>query len=73
MFPLIIIIIIIIAFLIRHLEATGICEISNLPAKYRGALHQSGKSCSEREVLEKPPVLRELFKVLSSLLVFSLG
>lgn len=31
MFPLIVIIIII-AFLIRHLEATDICEISNLPA-----------------------------------------
>lgn len=51
MFPLIIIIII--AFLIRHLETTDICEISNLPANREVLYTREVKAV----LREKPPVL----------------
>lgn len=50
MFPLIII-----AFLIKHLEATHICEIADLPGKYRDTVCSRGKSSSKRDYIPKVP------------------
>lgn len=46
---------IIIAFLIKHLEATHICEIADLPAKYRDTVCSRGKSSSKRDHIPKVP------------------